>query len=331
MAYWEVAAFFKKSASAEDLEIDVDEATDWYIDNVVDEASRGDYRSERQIAEGEMIESFTQALTKVARERETALRGHYPFALEDNKLQRKQLADLSSVALNYMCLQFFRLTKANLIEFDGQNSNEAKAAKNNFSQKFTKIFENIAAFAVAGHTAGIAFQTSHCRSSKHLHDLLKTICASLEAGKVLPYAQWNPVQIAANDGGVDCLVRVGAQEDRGSAFLSLVGASIQEASIDHKIMGPQSLQRFGRFFLEKPAPFQGAFARPQDEMALVKIKCNDNDCVLYSYNEIIKSIGKIQTPITARHLRKIDIKSRKLLKDFQSFILIHSFEEHAIS
>lgn len=330
IAFWEVAAFFKKSALAEDLEIDVDEATDWYIEHVVDEASREDYRSERQTAECEMMESFTQALKKAAQERSTTLREHYPFSVDDTKLQRKELSTLSSAALNYICLQFYRLVKANLVEFEGRNSDELRAANAAFGQKFAKAFENIAAYAVAGHTAGVAFQTSNCRSSNHLHKLLRSICASIGAGKVLPYEHWNDVQRAANDGGVDCLVWVGPREDKGNAYLSLVGASIQEASIDQKIIGSQSLQRFGRFFTEKPAAFQGAFVRPQDEMALIKIKCKENDCLLYSYDEIIEGIGKLEFPMTDLNLKKIGVNSRIILRDFQSMILLESFEEYAI-
>lgn len=331
LAYWEVAAFFIKSVSAEALDLDVDEATDWYIDNVVDEASRDDYRSERQTAESEMIESFTQALTKAARERSSALGEHYPFVLADAELRRKDLSALSSAALNYICLQFYRLIKAGFVEFHGQNSDEAKAVQASFLRKFTRVFENIAAYAVAGHTSGSAFLTSSCRSSEHLHALLKSICASIGAGEVLAYDQWNELQRAANDGGVDCLVRVGSAEDRGNAFLSLVGASIQESHIDHKIMGVDARERFSRFFRQKPAAFQSAFVRPQDETALIRLKCADKDCLLYSYDEIVRGLGMLQFPMRSINLRKVGVKSRLVLSDLETATLVHEFEDHALS
>lgn len=331
LAYWEVAAFFIKSASAETLDLDVDEATDWYIDNVVDEASRDDYRSERQTAESEMIESFTQALTKAARERQSALGEYYPFVLANAELQRKDLSTLSGVALNYICLQFYRLTKAGFIEFHGQSSDEAKAIKALFLQKFAKVFENIAAYAVAGHTSGSVFLTSSCRSSVHLHALLKSICSSIGAGAVLAYDQWNELQKAANDGGVDCLVRVGSSEDQGNVFLSLVGASIQESQIDHKIIGRDAKERFSRFFKQKPAAFQSAFARPQDDTALIRMKCVEKDCLLYSYEEIVRGIGKLNFPINSMNLKKIGVKSRILLDEVRATTLVHQFEEHALS
>ncbi|MCA0417356.1 MAG: hypothetical protein LCH80_01305 [Proteobacteria bacterium] len=331
LAYWEVAAFFMKAASAEDLELDVDEATDWYIDNVVDEASRDDYRSERQTAESEMIESFTQALTKAARERASALGEHYPFVLADTELRRKELSALSSAALNYICLQFFRLIKAGFVEFHGQTSDEAKAMQTSFLKKFAKVFENIAAYAVVGHTSGSAYLTSSCRSSEHLHTLLSSICNSIGAGDVLAYDQWNELQKAANDGGVDCLVRVGSAEDRGNAFLSLVGASIQEAQVDYKIMGRDARERFSGFFRQKPAAFQSAFARPQDETALVRMKCVEKDCLLYSYDEIVRGIGKLQFPISSINLRKVGVKSRIILDGLKATTLVHEFEEHAFS
>jgi hypothetical protein len=331
LAYWEVAAFFMKVVSVEDLDLDVDEATNWYIDNVVDEASRDDYRSERQTAESEMIESFTQALTKLARERSVALADHYPFVLTDALLRRKDLSTLSIIALNYICLQFYRLIKAGFVEFHGQNSNDVKAVQASFLRQFTRVFESIAAFAVVGHKSGLAFLTSSCRSSERLHALLKTVCASIGAGEVLAYEQWNELQKAANDGGVDCLVRVGSAEDRGNAYFSLVGASIQESKVDHKIIGRDDRERFSRFFKEKPAAFQSAFVRPQDHAELIWTKCKDKDCLLYSYDEIVRGIGKLQFPMSSINLRKVGVKSRSVLKDLEMATLVHDFEEHALS
>jgi len=331
LAYWEVAAFFMKSASGEALDLDVDEATNWYIDNVVDETSRDDYRSERQTAESEMIESFMQALTKLAWERSSALAEHYPFLLMDTELRRKNLSDLSNVALNYICLQFYRAIKAGLVEFHGQDSEEIKVIRASVLRLFTRIFESIAAYTVVGHTSGLAFLTSSCRSSERLHALLKTICASIGSGEVLAYDQWSELQKAANDGGVDCLVRVGSAEDRGNAFLSLVGASIQESQIDHKIMGRDDRERFSRFFKQKPAAFQSAFVRPQDETALIRHKCTEKDCLLYSYSEIIRGLGMLQFPMHSLNLRKVGAKSRSVLRDLKAATLVHDFEEYTLN
>ncbi|GGH12299.1 hypothetical protein GCM10007036_10000 [Alsobacter metallidurans] len=330
LAYWEIAAFFLKSVSAEALDLDVDEATDWYIDNEVEEASQDDYRSERQTAESEMIESFTQALTKATRERSSALGPHYPFLLDNTDLIRKDYSALSNVSLNYICLQFYRLVKAGLVEFYGQNSDDIKATRALFLRKFTKIFENIAAYAVAGHTSGSAFLTSSCRSSEHLHALLNSICASIGAGEVLAYDQWNELQQAANDGGVDCIVRVGSALDRGTAFLSLVGASIQEAHVDQKIMGVDARERFSKFFRQKPAAFQSAFARPQDETDLIRLKCIEKDCLLYAYEDIVLNIGKLQFPIHTVNLRKISVMSRRILNELKTASFVHNFEDNAL-
>lgn len=331
LAYWEVVAFFMKSVSTDVLELDVDEATDWYIDNVVDENSRDDYRSERQTAETEMLESFRQALTKAALRRSAELGDHYPFVLADAELQRKDLAALSSVALNYICLQCYRLIKAGFVEFHGETSDKSKSIQKSFLAKFTKVFENIAAYAVAGHASGSAFLTSNCRSSERLHVLLKSICTAMGSGEVLAYDQWSRAQKEANDGGVDCLVRVGSAIDRGNAFLRLVGASIQESKIDHKIMGVDARVRFSGFFKEKPAAFQSAFARPQDMTDLIRHKCHEKDCLLYCYDEIIRGFGKLQFPIRSRNLRKVGVKSRLDLIEIGTATLVYGFDEHALS
>lgn len=330
LAAWELAAFFLEDATPEELPLDLDEAREWYIENAVDSEMQSDYRAEPQMAEDEMLEGFKASLVALGEERRASLGIHYPFDLDEfGRLVRKGLADITPVGAAYMSLQFFRGMHAGTLEIEGQNDADVSQGKFQFDRLFRKVFEYIAGYAVAGRKDGATYMTSDCRSSSRLSCLLGRLCSKVGAGQVLPYANWNIVQRNANDGGVDCLIHVGGPQMPGDAHFLLVGATVQRQSIDGKIMGPDKLDFFGRFFSERPAAFQGALVRPQDEDPLTKLKCVERNCLLFTYDQIWQGMGRRDAgAYQSSALVRLDAKTRRLLRELLSVTLIHDFNEH---
>jgi hypothetical protein len=332
LAAFELAAFFLSDASLSDIPIDVDEARDWYIENIVEESSRTDYRAEPQMAEDEMFESFGNSMNALVEERLEELGDHYPFHLTDNgRLVRKDISEISAVGASYVALQFFRGVNAGTLEIDGDTDADIASKRARFERLFRKVFEYIAGYAVAGRRSGASFMTSDCRSSVRLEILLRNLCAKVGVGQVLPYAHWNAEQKAANDGGVDCLVHVGGPAMPGDAHFLLVGATVQKSNIDQKIMSSDAIDFFGRFFTARPAAFQGALVRPMDEDALTKLKCVERNCLLFTYDQIWRGMGKrCGGSYQNNSLFRLDAKARKLLRELRAVVLMHEFNEYAL-
>ncbi len=332
LAAWELAAYFLGESLAQDLPLDIDEAREWYIDHIVDEQSRGDYREEPQMADDEMIENFTASLISSAKSRAEALGDHYPFAIDDSgRLIRKELANVSHVSASYLCLQFFRAVTARTVEIDGPNDAVIRGCKNEFDKEFRKLFEYIAAYTVAGRKSGAAYMTSDCRSSSRLNTLLNNICNKVGSGKVLTYEQWNKTQIAANDGGIDCLVHVGGPSMPGDAHLLLVGATVQKANIDMKILGTDKVSFFTTFFTQQPAAFQSALVRPLDEDELTIDKCRQRNCLLFTYEQVWRSMGaRNGGNYQVQSLTRLDAKARKILRKMAQVIFLHEYEEYHV-
>ena len=332
LAALELAAYFLGEAGPQDLPIDEDEARNWYIDEIVEDDTKADYRAEPQMADAEMIESFTNALQDLAEARSLELGEHYPFLLEGNGvLSRRNDQEGDTVGASYLSLQFFRALYGKTIEIDGADDAEIKQKKEAFDKNFRNIFEYIAGYAVAGRMNGAPFMTSHCRSSQRLEHLLINLCHKVGAGSVTPYALWNLQQRSANDGGVDCLIHVGGPGVPGDADIALVGATVQKHNIGQKIIGPEKINFFRRFFATQPAAFRGVLVRPQDEDELTKEKCVERDCLLYSYEQIWKGMGKRNGgPYQTQMLLRLDAKARHLLQEFLGAVFLHEYEQHEV-
>ena len=332
LAAWELAAFFLGEASPGDLPMDEDEARNWYIDTIVEEDSKADYHAEPQMADAEMAESFANWLRDLALEREKALGAHYPFSIEENGiLMRKNGQPLSAIGASYLSLQFFRGVTGATLEIDGDDDNDVTQRKEAFDKNFRKVFEYIAGYAVAGKMSGAPFMTSHCRSAPKLEGLLASMCRKIGAGQVTPFALWDVEQQAANDGGVDCLVHVGGPGVPGDAEIALVGATVQKKNIGQKIMGPEKLDFVRNFFSTQPAAFRGVLVRPQDEDELTKTKCAKKDCLLYSYEQVWKSMGTGPSgEYQGRMVTRLNAKARKLLREFSNVALLFEYEEYRI-
>lgn len=82
--------------------------------------------------------------------------------------------------------------------------------------------------------------------------------SKISSGRVRPYSDWNDLQKAANDGGVDCLIQVGEPGMPGDSFLMLVRATVQQANIKGKIIGRDERAFFDTFFLRN-LPHSRAF------------------------------------------------------------------------
>lgn len=330
LAAWELAAFFLGEASSQEIPFDLDEARDWYIENLVDDEMKADYRAEPQMAEDEMLEGFKASLEALVEDRSSQLGAHYPFHLDEfGQLVRKGLSDISPVGASYISLQFFRGTNAGTLEIEGQSDADVFQNKTRFERLFRKVFEYIAGYAVAGRKNGATYMTSDCRSSARLGYLLGRLCYKVGSGQVLPYQNWNIAQRAANDGGVDCLIHVGGPQMPGDAHFILVGATVQKQSIDEKIIGSDKIDFFGRFFSERPAAFQGALVRPQDEDPLTKLKCVERNCLLFTYDQIWQGMGQRNAGAYQNAaLVRLDAKARRLLRELMSVTLIHDFNEY---
>lgn len=328
----ELAAYFLGEAGPQDLPIDEDEARSWYIEELVEDDAKADYRAEPQMADAEMIESFTNAIQDLAASRFLEMGEHYPFLLEGNGiLSRRKDRKWDPVGASYLSLQFFRALYGKTIEIDGTDDEEVKQQKEAFDKNFRNVFEYIAGYAVAGKVNGAPFMTSHCRSSQRLEGLLINLCQKVGAGSVTPYALWNRQKRSANDGGVDCLVHIGGPGVLGDAEIALVGATVQKNNISQKIIGPERINSFRRFFTTQPAAFRGVLVRPQDEDELTKEKCVEMDCLLYSYEQIWKGMGKRSgQPYQAQMLLRLDAKVRHLLREFLGSALLHEYEKHKI-
>jgi len=331
LACWELTSFFLGSSAPLDIDLDREQAVDWYIRNEVPSNDRSDYSNEPQIAEDEMLDRFETSLVELVAVRQEVLGENYPFTIDSGRiLSRKSDERITIAGLSYLTLQFYRAARGGLVEFAGDTDADAREGKRIFRDTFEKSFELIASYAVSIHKAGVPHLLSDCRGYLRLHSRLEKICKRLGAGQVLPHQQWNVIQRAANDGGVDCVVHVGAPNMPGNAHLLLLGATVQEDRIDRKIMGPEALEKFSRFFVEKPAGFQGALARPQDEDALTKAKCVDKDCLLYSYEEILNCLGRMpaENLTKTREYTFLVSSIHRILSELKGAIYIHNYDKH---
>jgi hypothetical protein len=324
----EIAALFRGKANVGNLPIDDELCSEWYIRDVVAEESRADYAVEREMAIGEMREYLSSSLIKMAQERKALFGGAYPFELDNGTdLVSKPIQEISHLAHCYLALQLFRAVKAELIEIEPTADKNADQIKSSYQRLFEKVFEYISGYAVAGQMSGLPYMTSDCRSSERLHSMLVAMCQRFGFGVVHPRANWNALQLAANDGGVDCLVRVGLPAVDGNAFVALVGASVQ-ADAKPKIIDTTKKNFFGSFFSQRPAAFIGVLARPQDNHELTRLKCMDADCLLYSYEEICVGMASSAKELGGHAgIRRLDAKVRNLLEPLRQLKLLDDYEE----
>ena len=328
LSAWELAAFFLGEASVSTLLLDEDEARTHYIENFVNEAEKIDYSAEPHLADAEMMEVFENALIDQVCSRISELGDHYPFVLDSgNHLVRKSIQGIDSVGYCYLALQFFRGLAGSTIEIDGEDDVQVKKKKDAFDAQFRSVFEFIAGYAVSGDQNGAAYLLSDCRSAKKLEKKLGSVCRRIGSGSVTPIELWNLRQQAANDGGVDCMVHIGGPGVPGHAKIALIGATVQKARIDEKIIGPEKRDFFRSFFSNQPAAFHGVLVRVQDEDALTRDKCIQKDCLLYTYDQIWRSMGKRQGGAhQVSTLVRLDAKVRRLLDAFSDAVFLHEYE-----
>lgn len=332
LAALELAAYFMKEADPKNLPIDFNVAREWYINNCVDEIDRDGYYSEPQLADDELIDSFSKSLLKMAKTRSDELAEHYPFAVHYNdQLIMRIPGQISAVGACYLSLQFFRGLDGGTIEVYGENDEIERECRENFNREFRKIFEFIAGYTVAGQEEGAPYMISDCRSARRLETLLKIICQKVGSGQVRSFEQWNSQLQNANDGGVDCLVHLGGPGAPGYSEVALVGATVQREGIDDKIIGPEKLQQFGSAFRQQPAAFKGVLVRPMDEDVYLKEKCVNKQCLLFSYDEIWRGIGKRTGDNYQKSaLRRMDAKVRHLLQSFLGAVFLDDSGEYGI-
>ena len=331
LAAWELAAFFMGEASPKDLPIDEDLDLNWYISERVAEEDKGSYAEEVNFANTEMMESFEKELLKLALERSEALGDCYPLGISNNnQLVRRNDTSLNTVGASYLLLQFFRGHAAGTIEIDGIDDAEVAQKKAKFESLFRKVFEYIAGYTVSGGRKGVPHMTSHCRSSQRLQKLLTHICKKIGAGAVKPYNIWNARQLAANDGGIDCLIHAGGPGTPGDAEIILVGATVQKNKIDEKIVGPEKINFFTNFFSTQPAAFRGALVRAQDENEITKYKCIEKNCLIYTYENVWRLMGKRYSgDYQLKSISRLDANARKLLFEFSKSVFLHEHEKYS--
>ena len=335
LATWELTALFRGVSDVEGLAVDRDAAIEFYISDQLPEENREDYRAEPQLAEDEMFEVFISDLTAKVNERIDALGAHYPLTLDENgRLAVKSIADISAVGGAYLGLQFYRALSAGLIEIDeADEADEAERSrlKEKFNRWFPKLFEIIAGYAVSGHHLAVPHVTAHCRSSARLHKMLTRLCANAGAGRAKRYEDWSLEQLASNDGGIDCIAHRGGPGVPGNSYFLLVGATVQSAQINNKIVDADSKRRFSDYFAERPAVFQGALVRPLDSDALTIDKCRVRDCLLYTYDEVWRNIAhRPEGNGEQRYFARLDARARHLLKLLDGAVLVDGFDHYRL-
>lgn len=332
LAVWEIVARFRGEVSVDELNVDRDTAVDWYIEMQVPEESRDDYRAELQMAEDEMFEVFASDLSALVSSRVSVLGDDYPFVLDqDGKLAPKPANLLTAAGVAYLGLQFYRAWTAGLIEVEEADETTRRELQSKFNRWFPKLFEVLASYAVAGDHMGVPHVTAHCRSSQRLHRMLVSLCGRIGSGRAKRYEDWTLEQRSANDGGVDCIVHAGGPGMPGNAYLVIVGATVQESQITKKIVDVDARNRFADFFSTRPAVFQGALVRPCDPDDLTVEKCRTRDCLLYTYEEVWRNLGKrVAYAGSDRYFKVLDAKVRTLIKSLDGATLIEGFEQYRL-
>lgn len=333
LAVWEIVSLFRGAIGVNELNVDRDAAVEWYIETQVPEESRDDYRAELQMAEDEMFEVFASDLSALARNRASVLGDKYPFVLDhDGNLSPKPRDLITAAGVAYLGLQFHRAWTSGFIELDEADEARRKDLKSRFNRWFPNLFEILASYAVAGDRMGVPHVTAHCRSSQKLHRMLVSLCTRIGSGRAKRYEDWTLEQRSANDGGVDCIIHAGGPGMPGNAYLVIVGATVQESQITKKIVDVDARNRFADFFAVRPAVFQGALVRPCDPDELTVEKCRTRDCLLYTYDDVWKNLGKrVIYAGSDRYFRLLDAKVRTLIKSLDGATLIEGFDEYRLN
>ncbi len=334
LAAWELSSFFTGEATPDILPIDLDHARESYIDSMASEIDRSNYRNEPQMAEDELYEDFSNSLVGMAKSRELELGIHYPLSLdENNRLVKKDFNEISAIGFCYLVLQFFRALNGETIEIEGGKIIERGRERREFDKNFKKFFEFIAGYAVAGKKNGAPFIISTCGSARQLEKLLQSWCEETGSGRVLPFGLWDNEQRRAKDGKVDCLVHIGGPGMRGDAEVMLVGATVQRDNIDNKVMRQDILDFFRSFFTEQPAAFRGVLVRPYDQDELTRLKCVRNNCLLFSYEEIVQGMGNRNDDdeYQLRAMRRLDSEVCSLLKNLGQAEFLDDHNEYSLN
>lgn len=323
LAQLEIATLFIKRVSPKNLIIDKDNALPQFIMDYIDEHDQADYFAEPEMAEGEMLDMFSSSILQLAKERAKALGDAYPFEIVGPDMLTLRDGPLHAVAASYLSIQAMRLAQKNLIEIIAINETERKRSLAKFSRFFERSFEFASAYAVTGNKGGMPIVLSNCRSSNDLHKKLNGICLKIGSGRVKTMDNWSRLQRSANDGGVDAVVHVGGSPEDGNTTLIIVGATYQQKKIDVKIMGVKARTRFADFFIDRPAPLQGALVRLADADPWTVEKCRLEDCLFYGYDSIWKNMGRRPNPnVDQRLLSRIDASMLRSLRKFGQFAMM---------
>lgn len=298
----EIYTFFAGDCYIGDLPVDTQTCTDWYIDNCVDISDREKYRDEFQHAEDEMQEYFHGRILDVFQSRCSQFGQHYKFKFDNSTLSADQ-KDLTKcpIMAGMVLLIFMRQYHAGRIIIYGDHDSKKGAARQFFTQKFSRLFEYIVTLSLFGFTGGPSYSTSYCRSAAQLHELLTRICKETNLGEVSGLSNWSPIQLDANDGGVDALTIRNFSKGRGEQEIYLVSTTIQQSDIKQKIIGGDRRLEFSKFYKIKPGSFSSILARPFDHDFNTEIKCTEMDSIFHSF-ESIKT-----------HLSSVDVSGQKLL------------------
>lgn len=295
----ELQAFLKKEFSLSEIRCERDLLKDSYIDFIRAEGTDWD---DKQYLYQEPETCFQQAREKVEKdasikisEYEGALGKHYPFKISGSKkniLIKKD--DVTPVGIGYMWLKLYMLSQSegNYVQFENGKESEAIS----FSKAFEKVFEFIAAFAVAGRHASTALWiTGQSRSVDSYLSVLKKICLHIEQGTVKSKEFLEPNQLSTNDGRIDAiLVSEPGGRIQVDSELYLVQATTQKKDLKIKTVTSTNINFFNSFFIRQISFVKkGILVVPHAQNDHHAGECSTADCVYVPLDRIFYNLGLV--------------------------------------
>lgn len=235
-------------------------------------------------------EKFGQSLMAILDDRSQLLGAAYPYTLEYSDgpvVSAKAASEIGGCGLAWISMSVF-----NLLE-DRELCQISKEDRTGFTAHFEKIFELIAALALAGDCEGVVWWNGASRSRRTFLRQLRHIRNFVGSGRVRGEAELEENQLSVNDGGVDAFAiwTVDGKATPASRC-SLLGATLQRTARRQKIVGTPELDRLRSFFNPSPlVTFEGILAIPFDLSESEAQECRNQNCRYFPIEVIYQHLS----------------------------------------